>query len=211
MMPEFWVFRWLDGRKKNKKSLVVSIQFTFALGISSSASAELFPPVIELSELNGRNGLTLYAAASRHDSGGSVAAAGDVNGDGIDDILIGADCANPNGFCSGSTYVVFGRTGIWPNSINLGSLDGDTGFALHGELSGDSSGSTVSAAGDVNGVDDLIIGAANADRNGVVQSGRSYVVFGTRSARPAAFELSSLNGSNGFAINGQRNDAVGNR
>jgi len=59
-------------------------------------------------------------------SGVSVSSAGDVNGDGIDALIIGAYSADPggNGF-AGESYVVFGGVGVGATgSINLASLDG---------------------------------------------------------------------------------------
>ncbi|MCE2517947.1 MAG: FG-GAP repeat protein, partial [Alphaproteobacteria bacterium] len=118
-------------------------------------------------------------------SGFSVSTAGDVNGDDIDDLIIGAYQANPNGNDSGSTYIVFGRDteadGNFAASIDLSSLDGTTGFRLDGEAANDESGYSVSAAGDVNGdgIDDLIIGANAADNNGSA-SGSSYVFYGRK-------------------------------
>ena len=62
----------------------------------------------------------------------------------------------------------------------------------------------MSSAGDINndGYDDIIIGATFADPNGDDASGESYVVFGKASGYSASLELSSLNGTNGFVING---------
>ena len=87
--------------------------------------------------------------------------------------------------------------------MNLSTLDGSNGFKLNGVADGDYAGGSVSGAGDVNGdgFDDVIIGARYADPSGL-SSGASYVVFGKRTGFSAAFNLSTLNGSNGFKING---------
>ena len=144
-------------------------------------------------------------------SGRSVSAAGDINGDGVADLIIGADGADPNGYFCGASYVVFGKdtatAGNFPANFELSSLDGTTGFKLSGVAAGDVSGRSVSAAGDINGdgVADLIIGAVLARPNGF-QSGASYAVFGKDTATagnfPANFELSSLDGTHGFRITG---------
>ncbi|SOD18864.1 FG-GAP repeat-containing protein [Nitrosomonas ureae] len=88
-------------------------------------------------------------------------------------------------------------------SINLSSLDGINGFRLDGVTAGDLLGRSVSTAGDVNGdgFDDVIVGARGADSNGS-ESGSSYVVFGKASGFSAAMDLSTLNGSNGFRLDG---------
>ena len=103
--------------------------------------------------------------------------AGDVNGDGLADLLIGAYGADPNGSFSGASYVVFGRntaqTGVFPASLNLSDLDGTNGFRLDGVAAGDDSGFAVSGAGDVNGdgLADLLIGAYRAGPNGSLLRG----------------------------------------
>ncbi len=78
-------------------------------------------------------------------------------------------------------------------------LDGNNGFVLNGLNDNDSAGRSVSGAGDINGdgFDDIIIGASGAGR-----SGESYVVFGTNIGFVDALNLSSLDGSNGFVLNG---------
>ena len=111
-------------------------------------------------------------------AGDSVSSAGDLNGDGFDDLIIGAKYAGTAGDNAGRSYVVFGQD-TFSASFELSSLDGDNGFALNGIDTVDFSGNSVSSAGDVNndGIDDIIIGASKADPNGN-NSGETYVVFG---------------------------------
>ena len=73
------------------------------------AGAADFPPTLELSILDGTNGFRLNGVAAGDSSGRAVSNAGDVNGDGLADLLIGAMLADPNGSDSGASYVVFGR------------------------------------------------------------------------------------------------------
>ncbi len=156
---------------------------------------------IDLINLTGANGFALHGVEARDESGFSLAS-GDVNGDGIDDVIIGAHQANPNASNSGETYVVFGKTTVFADTLELSSLDGSTGFTLNGVDGNDLSGTAV-ASGDINGdgIADIIIGAPQASPNGGF-SGETYVVFGKSTAFDSIVELSSLDGSNGFVLNG---------
>ncbi len=159
-----------------------------------------FSATMELSSLDGGNGFRLDGVSAMNFSGGSVSNAGDVNGDGFDDVIVGAHGADPNGYWSGSSYVVFGMVSGFSATMDLSSLDGSNGFRLVAER--DFSGGS-SNAGDVNGdgFDDVIVGAHGADPNGRY-SGSSYVVFGMASGFNATMDLSSLDGSNGFRLDG---------
>jgi len=187
-----------------------------------------FPPVFALASLrpaaggDGSAGFILTGIASRDYSGGPVSGAGDVNGDGIADLIIGAGGADPAGqSIAGESYVVFGRdtaqAGNFPAVLALASLlpagggDGSAGFMLAGSTEGDDSGSWVSSAGDLNGdgIDDLIIGAPFASPGGVNAAGKCFVVFGRDTAQsgdfPAVFPLANLvagDGSAGFLLTG---------
>ena len=157
-----------------------------------------FDAILNLSDLDGSNGFVINGINKFDRSGYSVSGAGDVNGDGFDDVIVGASCADPNGIYSGESYVVFGSDAGFDATLELSSLNGSNGFILKGIAAYDNSGHSVSGAGDINGdgFDDLIIGAPYADSSGVY-SGESYVVFGRDASLPA-LELSELDGSNGF-------------
>jgi Ca2+-binding RTX toxin-like protein len=189
--------------------LIVGATLADPNGSNSGASyvvfgkASGFAASLNLSTLDGTNGFRLNGAAASDQSGRSVSSAGDVNGDGYDDLIVGAWQADPNGNNSGASYVVFGKASGFAASLNLSSLDGTTGFRLNGVAVGDASGVSVASAGDVNGdgYDDLIVGAQFADPNGA-NSGASYVVFGKASGFAASVDLSTLDGTTGFRLNG---------
>ncbi len=101
--------------------------------------------------------------------GFSVASAGDVNGDGKADFIVGAHQANPGGLSlAGSAYVYSGATG--------GLL-----YQKNGGATGDGLGGAVAGIGDVNldGRQDFIIGAYTADPGGLDSAGSAYVYSGT--------------------------------
>ena len=125
--------------------------------------------------IDGTQGVRFDGTISNDQSGFSVAT-GDVNGDGIPDIIIGS-----KGYSH--TYVVFGKSGSWGAAgsmlLNIGAgslIDGTQGVRFDGVSGGDCAGCAV-ATGDVNGdgIADIIIGAPYANSN---QAGSTYAVFG---------------------------------
>jgi hypothetical protein len=116
---------------------------------------------------------------------GQAVSVGDINGDGKADIVFN----NQKGFA----YVVFGATNF-SSIYNLAALNGANGFEIVGAPAGNK---MALATGDVNGDgrSDIILTTPDQGQ-GVV-----YVVFGSASFAPQ-FNVTSLNGSNGFSIKG---------
>jgi len=144
--------------------------------------------VVDLVSLNQTTGLVIHGGVPdglpdgkvNDGAGISVSGAGDVNGDGYDDAVIGAFYADPNDrFQAGQGYVVFGGPNT-PAVIALADLDGSNGFMMNGRHKRGTAGRVVSEAGDINGdgYGDVIVGAHWADPNGKIDGGQSYVVFG---------------------------------
>ncbi|CAB5508468.1 hypothetical protein AZO1586I_2743 [Bathymodiolus thermophilus thioautotrophic gill symbiont] len=73
-------------------------------------------------------GFVINGEVAGDQSGFSVSSAGDVNGDGLDDLIVGAYGANPNGINSGKSYVVSGKANT--NAIDLAKLGGDSKYAI---------------------------------------------------------------------------------
>jgi hypothetical protein len=172
----------------NQRIPSTSLRSVFALAVLALtawmpvAGASGFPPIVPLSSLDGSNGFRLDGVNPGDLSGHSVAGAGDVNGDGFADLIVGASYADPHSDAdSGSSYVVFGKASGFPaTGLDLAALDGSNGFRLDGVQAGGESGFSVAGAGDVNGdgFADLIVGAPLAGPHGDSYSGSSYVVFG---------------------------------
>jgi len=113
--------------------------------------------------------VTMIGEAAYNDFGNCVSTAGDVNGDGYDDVIIAARDNDDGGNNAGKAYIYYG--GVYMNNT--------ADVTMTGEAEGDFFGYSVSAAGDVNGdgYDDVIIGAYRNDDAGS-DVGKSYIYFG---------------------------------
>ncbi|MCP2671093.1 hypothetical protein NHF40_09180 [Maricaulaceae bacterium EIL42A08] len=171
--------------------------------------------VIDLTSLSASEGFIIQGDEAQDAAGVSVSSAGDVNGDGYDDLIVGAYLGDDDGSNAGEAYVVFGSAagfGVDVSGrqvIDLTSLSAAEGFIIQGDAAGDEAGWSVSSAGDVNGdgYDDLIVGAYRGDDGGS-GAGEAYVVFGSAigfgvdvSGRQV-IDLTSLSASEGFIIQG---------
>jgi len=128
----------------------------------------------------------------------SVASAGDVNGDGFTDVIVGAPQYDGPEYNEGRVYVYYG---------SAAGLARDEAWASEGDRAGGTLGFSVRTAGDVNGdgYSDVIVGAPLYD-NGESDEGRAFVYHGTGSgleASPAwAAEGNQLGAQLGSAVGG---------
>ena len=138
-----------------------------------------FAANLDLSTLDGTTGFKLSGAAAYDRSGCSVASAGDVNGDGFDDLIVGARRADPTAAIRRELRGVRQGLGLRRQHRPLDASTAPTASSSAARRQATSSGFSVASAGDVNGdgFDDLIVGASSADPHGS-NSGASYVVFG---------------------------------
>ncbi|MEL7004981.1 MAG: putative Ig domain-containing protein [Bacteroidota bacterium] len=140
------------------------------------------PSLLELSSLDGINGLKLLGVAPERSTGNSVSSAGDVNGDGLDDVIIGSFYQSANRDQLGTNYVVFGTKDASLKELSLADLNGDNGFSITGQPGWD-----VSNAGDINGdtFSDVIIGVPyNSDSFQRPRTGSCYVILGNGPLEP---------------------------
>ena len=151
-----------------------------------------FGATFDLRSLDGANGFSI-ADAGLPKYFGSVSSAGDINGDGVGDLIVGV-----GGGGASKTFVVFGKKApaSFESPLTPATLDATNGFFIKGP---GEPGAFVSAAGDVNGdgIDDLVLSAPKL--------GTAYVIFGLSaggSGFGAHFDLASLNGTNGFSMSG---------
>jgi VCBS repeat-containing protein len=132
-------------------------------------------------------GFRIFGADAFDQSGWSVSSAGDINGDGFDDLIIGArggDGSANTKPSAGEAIVVFGKaTGFGDIDVSAANFaTSGQGFRIFGADFGDQAGQSVSSAGDINGdgLDDLIIGARSGDGSAIARNdaGEAIVVFG---------------------------------
>ncbi|MGA1821956.1 MAG: putative Ig domain-containing protein [Thermoplasmatota archaeon] len=139
--------------------------------VYGSDGAEFYDKNFDL----GNSNATFYGENRNDALGYHACSAGDVNGDGIDDILMSSRQYDAD---RGKTYIFFGRRDGFKRDMNASTCN----VSFIGEYPGDSSGVVVSGAGDVNndGFDDILISAPYSSRTGVTRTGAVFMIFGKR-------------------------------
>ncbi|HHO52979.1 MAG TPA: hypothetical protein ENK18_19405 [Deltaproteobacteria bacterium] len=126
------------------------------------------------------NEITLIGEVEGDRLGQAVSIPGDLDCDGFDDLLIGADRHKTDklGFAGGAAYVVFGPLA---GGVHELATRKDVAVYGHSGLSNDRLGSAVAAAGDVDGdgVPDMIVGSYTARVDGDRERGRAWLLFGS--------------------------------
>jgi FG-GAP repeat protein len=138
--------------------------------------------VLRLADLDPAVGIRIEGVLPDSNAGYDAGGAGDINGDGFADLLIGTESADPYSLQRpGESYTVFGSpSGIGTaGALYLGALDGENGIVHHGYHEGDATGRGAGAAGDVNGdgISDYLIGSYWADAP-ATEAGRTALIFG---------------------------------
>ncbi|WP_345145544.1 HYR domain-containing protein [Flavobacterium ginsengiterrae] len=162
---------------------------------------------LNTSALSGTNGLTIKGYSETSSGIGSTARnAGDINNDGIDDVIIGCPSYREGfDYNTGRVAVIFGKNLTFPSSIQLETLSNPDGFTITNTGSYNNLGKSVAAAGDFNhdGIDDFILGIPGKNLTGKNSVGEAYVVFG-RNTFPSTFTIESINASTGVIFQGTK-------
>ena len=162
--------------------------------------------------LDGDNGTVFYGESTLNLLGQAAESAGDLNADGLGDIVLGAPGASANGAPeAGRAYVILGVASRPPLG-DLAALGGSAGFVFGGVDAEDWVGYSARGAGDLDGdgVDDLVVGAPGKGQFGAPgpYPGEAHVVFGGAALPTTAIDRRALAGRRGFTLRGIRGGQV---
>jgi hypothetical protein len=166
--------------------------------------------------ISGSEGVKIVGVRQGDHFGAAIGAAGDINGDGFDDCLIGAPGADSSTKDDvGAVYMIFGKAGPYSDIHISQFITGVHGFVIVGEASnmrlGSSHTSLRGALGDVNGdgIDDFAVASSNADYADRTAAGIVYIIYGKPTSEAVtdidlAYELDDAGVKIGGAADGDK-------
>lgn len=158
------------------------------------------PISFDLAALDATEGVKIAGAAPGDQVSHAVAAAGDLNSDGFEDLVIGAPTADGG---AGRAYVVFGSAAP-AGDVALASLDGTDGFEIKGDAESTNFGYSVTSAGDFDGdgLADLAIGASGTSRGVFGREDGVFLLFGGSFSSAPLLDLAQLDATQGVKFTG---------
>ena len=137
----------------------------------------------------------------------SIDFAGDINGDGFDELIIGNPDADRSNDARdvGAAYVIFGGAFSAGDTIDFSNLDDSNEFRFEGSEVNDNVGDSVTGLGDVNGdgFDDFAIASSRVDRGAHNEAGQVAIFFGTDDPQDARIFDDDLDSDNGILLLGE--------
>lgn len=170
---EISLAKFLDISGDGKSDILIGAPKANGTGEAYIFYSSAITPLLSGTDItSASSGKTLSGEASGDQFGYSLAIAGDINGDGYADLIIGAPYADGNGNDSGKVYIYYGGSSS--------NMDNDADVVISGSASGDNLGFSVSPAGDVNGdgFDDILMGAPRKYQSGIPYAGAAYIFYG---------------------------------
>jgi len=146
-----------------------------------------WPATINMSTLNGTDGVVFPGPVAAGLTGYGVSDLGDVNDDGLADFAISSPYIVDTNGTIGAVHVVFGSTNPWPASFNLNSLNGVNGFTFLPQSQGAYGTVRIEPVGDLtnDGVDDMLFNSSQQTVNTTNQMGEVYLLAGMAGAWPS--------------------------
>ena len=172
-------------------------------GQNTASDVALSDPVAGLGD-----GFAMLGEAAQDHVGTALTAVGDLNGDGLAEILVNATGNDAGGAEAGAAYVVWGASAETPISLaNVAA--GSGGFRIIGQAAGDGASRSIATVSDLNGDGkaEVLIGAPGNDAGGA-NAGAVYVVFGKATGTQVDLDAIAA-GVGGFRITGVSGENAG--